>query len=124
MSLTEEQHDIIAGMLLQLEGDEGRKEIAGVYNFWGSIAPDVGGAPDGVYRLDTSEWQHQVSGGVIVKAVRKDMKAFWSDEEIVITATKGEIDEQEDDDDGAAAPSLPSTADDSGGVTKGPTGKG
>lgn len=92
MDLTE---DMLRETLLQLEGGPD-DDVNNVHNF-GRDKIEVPGVPDGVFRLDTSIWQYTVQSEFIVRACPRHAQAFWHDDEVVILAPTGELD---DDDEG------------------------
>ncbi len=53
--------------------------MPGVVDFAPDEAHDTGDLADGVHRLDGSQWQFVVENGEVRRAVRDDMKAFWSE---------------------------------------------
>ena len=98
MELSTAQFVALQAALLDVEDDPGR-EPAQVTNYPPG-GPDLAGVPDGVFRLHRSGWQYTVRGGEIVRACPRHALAFWHDDEVVIPAPDGELDDDGEDGEG------------------------
>lgn len=69
---------------LQAETDRAATWLPGVVNWTpGAEIEDLAATlPDGVHRLDGSEWQFTVEGGALVRACRADMGSYLSPETV------------------------------------------